>query len=725
MGLINSINVVGKNYKKYDVWEQAQADERAKKEWLAKKTNITPKQEEDVRHKAETIIRATEIMDAKSENNCENMEQATEMLAAIPATGIMFAEMPLISFIDKKMTSKLKAQIKVVEEDLLKTDLSADAKMVLENKIKTLNGKLKKATTKASKIGTLATILTAFFVSSFFIVWGNSKQKEASRIGRFQAKQNELKDISNFVNYTPEQIEEAHKIAKTLPNEKKEKNNLASSIREFKEMEQNKREYKAWLNQRDPKEIENLKNRELTAEQIKKGNEEKEIIVDTVKEINIKAEEYSENLENAYDTLKSLTWLLVIPVGILTNKILKLFKASRKVTAAVSIALPTILPLIIGFKGTVDQKEASRVGRYHARKDLLKNPTRLLAFTDEQMESAKDIKAPVQKSGFFNKLGQSFKFLKTYGKDKREYKEYKKTIELENKKLQKAFKQIEISDKQKVEAENLQKNVYRAFDEVDEMSQKYSEDIEAGCEIAKEGLSTAWSLATIFGSAAAILGITKGKIRLIKPTNKLVNFIFDKNSSLRKTFNELTKTVTSKGKETSSEFQRAIIKKNMTKYLEKPENAEIKNSVQNLVKEIGKVSGEVIAETPNIENAEMEKVIKRVLDTHMKQTKVAKWGRNLLTDIGKILTRKHSEKIFGKELSKEELRDLKLDFSYKNYKTIINTGIVGAVPIFGIIAGIPYAINAMFTNIQKKAGKIGVMKAMDNIDDPRVFAPET
>ena len=82
MGLFNSINVVSKNYSKYDRWEQAQADERAQKEWLAQNSNITKEQETNVKHKAETIIRATEIMDARSENNCENMEQATEMLSA-------------------------------------------------------------------------------------------------------------------------------------------------------------------------------------------------------------------------------------------------------------------------------------------------------------------------------------------------------------------------------------------------------------------------------------------------------------------------------------------------------------------------------------------------------------------------------------------------------------------------------------------------------------------
>lgn len=33
---LNSVNEVRKNYKKYDTWEQTQADERAKKEYLSK-----------------------------------------------------------------------------------------------------------------------------------------------------------------------------------------------------------------------------------------------------------------------------------------------------------------------------------------------------------------------------------------------------------------------------------------------------------------------------------------------------------------------------------------------------------------------------------------------------------------------------------------------------------------------------------------------------------------
>lgn len=65
-----------------------------------------------------------------------------------------------------------------------------------------------------------------------------------------------------------------------------------------------------------------------------------------------------------------------------------------------------------------------------------------------------------------------------------------------------------------------------------------------------------------------------------------------------------------------------------------------------------------------------------------------------------------------------------MNFNYKNYKTLINTGAVAGIPILGVIIGIPYTFNAWLTSIQKKAGKIGIMKAMDKIDDPRVFVSE-
>ena len=74
---INSVNEVRKNYSKYDAWEQLQADERDKKEYLATNLEIPKDKLELTKNKAEAVIRATEMMDARSEDNCQNMEMFT------------------------------------------------------------------------------------------------------------------------------------------------------------------------------------------------------------------------------------------------------------------------------------------------------------------------------------------------------------------------------------------------------------------------------------------------------------------------------------------------------------------------------------------------------------------------------------------------------------------------------------------------------------------------
>lgn len=363
------------------------------------------------------------------------------------------------------------------------------------------------------------------------ILWGNAKQKEASRIGRFQAKQDELKDIENFIVYTPEQLAEAEEIAKTIPD-KKERNSLSQAIHELKEMGQSTAAYKRWAKQKDPKELEKLKAVNLSPEELIKANEDKELITNTVAQINIKAEEFSENLENAYDTLGMLSFLLAVPLGFGVNKILKMAKAKPKVTAIASVLVPVLTSIGIQMSGTFEQKEASRIGRYHARKDLMKNPSQLMAFSDEEMAQADKVKAPKQKRSLFDKIGESFKFLANYRKQKKEYKNYKEKVQKHNEKLQEAFKQIETSDSQKAEAKRLQANVFRAFDEVDEMSQRYSEDIEATTDIAKSTFNNLFQLAWMGGVALLGAGIYKGKVSLAKPLKKYLIFVSKMNLRL-------------------------------------------------------------------------------------------------------------------------------------------------------------------------------------------------
>ena len=478
---LNSINEVRKNYSKYDDWEQKQADERAKKEYLAANLNIPEDKLELTKKRAETVIRATEMMDARSEDNCQNMEMLTNGIAALPAVLLSVLQIPLIDFVANRATSKIDKKVEKLRAEFLKM-YSADfeARQAKNLEIIDLLNKSSKIKSKIRQNGPFAVMGLMLASAVGMILWGNSKQKEASRIGRFQAKQNELKDEKNFVIYTPEQLEKAKEIAKNIPDEK-EKNSISKMIEELKELSSDKKAYKKWLSEKDPNEIEKLKSVNLSpnSEAYQKAKEDQELIVDAVKEINVKAEEYSENVENSFDTLGTLSWLIAAPIGFGINKLMKFAKVDKKIRPIVSTAVPVLTALGIQMYGTIEEKNASRVGRYKARQDLLKNPARLMAYSDEEMKKAENVKAKPQKQTFLEKLGGSFSFLASYMKDKSEYKKYKKTTQQENEKLNKALKQVIVSDAQKKDAKALQKNVFRAFDEVDEMSQRYSEDTEA------------------------------------------------------------------------------------------------------------------------------------------------------------------------------------------------------------------------------------------------------
>ena len=719
---VNSINDVRKNYRKYDEWEQAQADKRARKEYLAANLNIPQDKLNLIQKKAETVVRASEIMDTRSEDNCQNMEQLTGIVSAIPVIGFTFLQEPLIQLADKQFTSNIRKKLNNAKKELKSLSPQDSNFKIKKKEYLDLSKKAEMLSRKIKNYGTYA--VTGLMVASAIgmILWGNSRQKEASRIGRFQAKQNELKDVENFIIYTPEQIEKAKEIASNIPDTR-EKNNLSKIFSELKELEQDKSKYKAWLAQKDSDEIEKLKSVKLTEEQLKKGREEQELIINIVKDVNIKAEEYSENVENSYDTIGTLSWLIAIPVGFAVNKLLKLTRTNKKARAVISTMIPILIPLVIQTQSTVEEKNASRIGRYQARKDLLAHPERLIAFSDEEMEKASHIKAEPQKKSFFQKLSGSFSFLFSYLKDKKEYKKYKQTTRAENEKLQKAFKEIETTEAQKTEAKNLQKNLFTAFDEIDEMSQRYSEDVEAGSEIFKEFVSILWGITT--GAAIALLGISvaKGKFPIIKAGNWLTNLTFDSKSSIKAAVNKINEITKKSDKAAVREFQKSIVRGTYAEFAKNPKNTELKSAVDNLLSELGKIGNQ------GLENAmqgktdtDMAKVFSELFEGHLKQTPAAKWIRRLLAQSGKLWVKSKANN-FDVIIPKDIQEKLGMNFTYQNYNTLINTGIVAALPILGLIYSVPYAFNSWLTNIQKKAGKIGIMKAMEKIDDPRVFAP--
>jgi len=672
---INSVKDVKNNYKKYDGWEQNQADDAAKREHLSKTLELPKDKVELTEAKAKNVIRAAEILDKKSEDNCENMEQSVGIISEIVL-------LPL-----------------------------ALAPMILEKK------GVKLSAVKANMISTGSILLAGIGLT----LWGNGKQKEASRLGRFQAKQHELKDVKNFITYTPEQIEAAKILAKSMPD-KKDKKGIANSFKEMKQMSLDKKEYKKWLEAKlkNPDDVQKVLNTEFTPEQISQGEEDKETIVNIVKDINIEAENYSENMENASDTLTMLSFLGSIPLAVGLNKILKKMpKVPEMVRASVPTAAGLIFTLGVLFWGTSEQKKASRVGRFKKRKEILANPKVLMAYTDEQLKLAENIKAPEQKKGFFEKIGGNFKFLGTYLKDKKEYNKYLKTEAKETEKVYEALKQAKVSDAQLNDAKHVQEKTFKAFDKVDEMSQRYSEDIEAGSEIAKQLFSTFWIVSVAGAGTVLALLMKNGKMPVHKIVKKLSDFTLDKGSSIR-AFVDKAYGVFSKDKNLKKDLSQALFNKDASKRLEN------NSSVSALIPEAKTIGNEIMRNPA------------KLMD-HFKKDAFSKWIRNLTIDIGKLKLRPSAEKTLNKmydegllgsvsgKMTREEFKAFKdkelepLKFNRKNYKTLINSLFAGAVPIAGVILGVPFVFSSWLTNIQKKAGRIGIMKAMEEIDNPKFF----
>ncbi len=663
MQLFNSLRDVRANYPKYDEWEQKQADEKAKKAYAAKNIEIPKDELELTTAKAKAVVRATEIMDKRSEDNTETTEMATSSLAAAV----------------------------VMASSMLASTFSAG---------------------KNSKVGLVLQSVVPMLSSIGLIVWGNSKQKEASRIGRYQAKHNELKNVKNFVTYTPEQISAAKILADNMPD-KKDKKGLLHTFNEMKEISKDKKAYRAWLEERikNPDDIEKLLNTEFAPEQIEQGKQDKELIVNIVKDINIKAEEYSENTETMFDTISNVSFLASVPLAFGMNKLLSNIKSlpkSVKMATAPIASLAVVLGTAIW--GTMEQKKASKIGRYKARQELLNHPELLRSYPSEDIKNAEKAISKEEKTSKPGKLKQMLSFYSTYKADKKAYKEYEKTEKKEHEKIYDVLIDSEVSDKQIEDAKHLQEKVYLAFDEIDEMSQKYSEDVEAATEIGKQLIATTASFGGLLGLASVPLLIVKGKFPVHKVIKGISNIALDKSSSIKKIIDDVYNVV-KKDKDLKETLCKSIY--DPTARTNLLSNEALQTVFAKYTDELKEMSSILVGENSDT-------AVKELMDVHFKKGKVASWARNLVKDVVNIVARvKGIKPSLPSEANETVLETVKKN--YKEYKTIINTGIVAASPALSLIFAVPLAINSWFTSIQKKAGKIGIMKAMEKIDDPKLF----
>ncbi|OGI00922.1 MAG: hypothetical protein A2Y25_02820 [Candidatus Melainabacteria bacterium GWF2_37_15] len=609
--ILNTVGTVRKNWNTYEKWEQEQDSLEQKKKEYRKQNPIPVEKKKEAEKYGNAVLNAINVMDEYSENKAEDMELATQAVMQFPVQIGSLGGVAVGGLIGSKV---------------------AKGKYMLPLLI------------AGSTIGTIAAFIPASVIATKAQIW-------ASKVARFQAREKELKDPENFVIYTPEQIEQGQKIAATMPDEKDKESKIkkfipiAESVSTIKSIYKDKENYKNWHKkyQEEDKQIKVSYQQGIPADKQQKALKDQQLIVNAVKKINIKAEEYSENIETATNTVGFFAEFGIgAAVGTATNFIINKLKISpdsfigknKKLVSGIAGVIP-MLAMATYF--TLLQKDAARIGRFKAKQELLADPGNFVYEDEEKIKSAsKDINL-TKKKGFFSEIVQSTKQLINSRKDKKEYKEYKKTKAKEEKKLRNALKQVNVSDGQLNEAKNLQEKTFNAFEKIDDMSQKYSETIEMTTEIA-QGTIPALMYLGLIGAGTGLWLYAEKKFKNLNPMQ-----LIEKASNFYDKVSKFIKPVAGK----------PFVKR----FLDKTKQ------------EAGEVASSLL--------------------------------EGALEGKGMSLGR-----VASKAMKKPTLRKI---------------GLGAGIPILAGFVGSIYAMQLYFTSLQKKAGKIGIMKAMEELQDPRYF----
>ncbi len=417
--------------------------------------------------RGKTLLRAIDIMDEYSQKRAEDMEVATENVVGLGLDAAIFGGSALGLLLSriKPINNIITSILKPLEKPL-KMNLTTSAQK---------GGKNQYVKIASAVFGGLVGLIASFPL----MAWAAKTEVSASRKGRFEAMKNELNNPKVFAVLTDEQLIEAQNNAMQIKPEKP-KNKLTKGFSDswntIKDMVYDSKEYKAqrtkFLN--DIKPANDIQESELSAEQITKARKDQQLLTKIIEKVDIASQDYAENTELATQTA-------IISIGAfggifstILHRILQALKVkSAEKISAISYAASFVSMVGFSIFANVLQKEASRVGRYKIKKELLENPSELIYVDDGVAGKMENVS--VEKGKKLN----IFKFLIQSFKENKEYKKFKKDNKTKEEQLYKAIEQLELSDEQIKDAKRLQKNTFMTFNKIDENSQKYAESIEA------------------------------------------------------------------------------------------------------------------------------------------------------------------------------------------------------------------------------------------------------
>ena len=464
------------DYKSYKKYEPVYANWKYNRDLMEAKRMAYLKEhpqeinKEDIQ-RGKTLIRAIDIMDEYSQKRAQDMEAAANagvetvlVLAAVSGAALGTAASGLKAV--QKFMGKLAGKYKLNKDFL------------------------------TAFIPMLGGLITGLIVSFPLQAWAARTQVSASRKGRFEAMRKDLNSPNCFAILTPEQTEEAKELMENLPEEKKKKisaKKLTGGLKTWKELAIDSKEYKTQrkLFEAELAEARKHLNDDFTPEETENAKKEQQLLTKLIEKIDISSQDYAQNAELSIGLLGTGILAGGFLTGAIIKKILSMCKVKSARTAETIVQFVTLLATIgVDTAGTLIAKDASRVGRFKIKQELLKNPETFVYVDDNKAKNIDDVEISKPKQNIFA-------FLKEAWKNRKEYNKYKESIAKEEKRFYQAVEKLNLTQEQLKDAKRLQRNTFMTFNTVDEKSQKYSESIEALGEAINYLLSSISSLLVI------------------------------------------------------------------------------------------------------------------------------------------------------------------------------------------------------------------------------------
>jgi hypothetical protein len=488
MSIINTVNEVLSKRDEYDKWDSEQDNIELKRAKYLQSKQFTPEELEKIKLTGQRLVDTITIMDEKSEDVAEDIEEGTQQITQQFVSAVSMVSTMLGFGLNGKKTMEMLSK-----------------------------GNLKdyyKLTTKLALFSSIPTII-AFGLAS---IYSSKLQLAGSTVGRKEAR--DSMDVKDFIEYTPEQMKEAEKIAETLPD-KKDKKKLFQGINNLNPfaywgtlMQVLKEKQNAST---DSDKTKNIKLENLSSQEKKDIHIQQNLLNRIIKKINNKAEDYSENMETTAGVLLGSSFLIGGLVGKFASFVAKKIGKKLPLPGQAITLLSSLLAGLLTAPVTLSlQKNAARAGRFRAKQELMQDPTNFIYVDNKDIKSVQDTK--IEKPGLFKRIFKVIQVLPQTINDLFEYEKYKKTELPKIKKLNEALKQVDISEEQLKKGELHKQLTFKSFEKIDSNSQKYSEEVEATCEIAQQTGTNAWSL-------VATLPFLYGLYRTPNVINKVTGFI--------------------------------------------------------------------------------------------------------------------------------------------------------------------------------------------------------